>query len=110
MDEQTLHGKGPIGIARRAHAAGVPTVALVGGLEIDDALLHEAGFWAALPITTAPMPLETALAHADALVERGGAAFGLSAAIESGVPLGSQNITKSSGRGATCSARLSVPA
>ncbi len=70
MDEQTLHGKGPVGIARRASEYGVPSVALVGGLEIDDALLHDGGIWAALPITTAPMPLETALADADALVER----------------------------------------
>ena len=65
MDTQTIHGKGPIGIARRAQRYGVPTVALVGGLEIDDALLHEAGIWAALPITTAPMPLETALSDAE---------------------------------------------
>ncbi len=70
MDEQTLHGKGPIGIARRAREYGVPTVALVGGLEIDDARLHEGGVWAALPITTAPMSLADALADADALVER----------------------------------------
>ncbi len=69
MDAQTVHGKGPIGVARRAHARGVPTVALVGGLDADDALLHDAGLWAALPIVSAPMPLEAALAQADALVE-----------------------------------------
>ncbi len=70
MDTQTLHGKGPIGIARRAREYGVPSVALVGGLAIDDAQLHDGGIWAALPITTAPMSLERALADADALVER----------------------------------------
>ena len=69
MDAQTIHGKGPIGIARRARERGVPTVALVGGLQVDDALLHETGLWAALPIVSTPMPLEQALANADALVE-----------------------------------------
>lgn len=70
MDLQTIHGKGPIGVARRALARGVPTVALVGGLETDDATLHEAGLWAALPIVDRPMPLDAALAQAEALVER----------------------------------------
>jgi glycerate kinase len=69
MDAQTIHGKGPIGVAQRARQHGVPTVALVGGLEVDETLLHEAGLWAALPIVNAPMPLEKALANADALVE-----------------------------------------
>lgn len=70
MDEQTIHGKGPLGVARRARAFGVPTVAIVGGLRADDALLHEAGMWAVLPIVTQPMPLEDAIANAAALVEQ----------------------------------------
>lgn len=69
MDEQTVHGKGPIGVARRAHERGVRTIAMVGGLQADDALLHEAGLWAVLPIVSAPMSLEQALAEADRLVE-----------------------------------------
>lgn len=70
MDEQTVHGKGPVGVARRAAAHGVPTVALVGGLGADDALLHDADLWAVLPVVTGPMPLEEALADAASLVER----------------------------------------
>ncbi len=70
IDTQTLGGKGPIGLARRAAAAGVPTVALVGGLRADDGLLHAAGIAAALPLVTAPMPLEQALAQAGDLLER----------------------------------------
>ncbi len=69
MDAQTVHGKGPFGVARRAAERGVPTIALVGGLLVDDALLHDAGLWAALPVVNAPMPLEQALANAPALVE-----------------------------------------
>ncbi|MGQ9886858.1 MAG: glycerate kinase [Aggregatilineales bacterium] len=70
MDGQTIHGKGPIGVAQMARQRGVPTVALVGGLDIDDAALHRAGVQAALPIVTGPMPLERALDDAAALLER----------------------------------------
>jgi glycerate kinase len=75
MDEQTVYGKGPIGVARLARSHGVPTVAVVGGLNVDDAVLRAAGIDAALPIVVRPMPLEEALARADELVER--AAFRL---------------------------------
>lgn len=70
MDEQTIHGKGPIGVARQAQQYGVPTVAIVGGLNTDDALLHEAGIQAVLPIVTHPMSLDDALHNAPDLVER----------------------------------------
>ncbi len=70
MDEQTIHGKGPIGVARMAGAQGVPTVALVGGLAVHDAKLHAAGMQTALPITPRPMPLEEALADAPQQLER----------------------------------------
>ncbi len=70
MDEQTVHGKGPIGVARLACESGVPTVALVGGLNAADTLLHEAGIQAVLPIVTGPMSLAEALERADELVER----------------------------------------
>lgn len=70
MDAQTIAGKGPLGIARLARERGVPTVALVGGLGVDDAVLHEAGFQAILPIITHPMELQEALLHAETLLER----------------------------------------
>lgn len=69
MDSQTLSGKGPISAARRAKQLGAPTVALVGGLQIDDALLHEAGLQAVLPIVPRPMPLDEALQRAAELLE-----------------------------------------
>jgi len=69
MDSQTLSGKGPISAARRAKQLGVPTVALVGGLQIDDALLHKAGLQAVLPIVPGPMPLDEALQQAAELLE-----------------------------------------
>ena len=70
IDAQTLDGKGPLGVAKLAAAQGVPTIALVGGLNIDDALLHEAGVNAAFSIVDKPMSLEAALADAEALLRR----------------------------------------
>lgn len=70
MDSQTVQGKGPIGVARRAKTAGVPTVAIVGSLNTDDQLLHEAGIHAVLPIIPRPMSLDEALRDAAQLVEQ----------------------------------------
>lgn len=70
LDSQSVRGKTPLGIARRSGAAGVPVVAIVGGLALDDAELHAAGIQAALPIVTEPMLLAEALKHAEALIER----------------------------------------
>ncbi len=70
IDAQTIQGKGPIGVARQAQAAGVPVVAIVGGLEAPDDLFHEAGVNAVLPIVTRPMALAEALEHAGELVTR----------------------------------------
>ncbi len=70
MDAQTIYGKGPIGMARRAQQHGVPTVALVGGLDTPDSDLHEAGIQAVLPIVTKPMSLDEAIENAPHLLER----------------------------------------
>lgn len=70
LDAQTVGGKGPIGVARRARQRGVRTVALVGSLEADDALLHDEGIWATLSIVPAPIRLDEAIAHAPELLER----------------------------------------
>lgn len=70
MDEQTIHGKGPIGVAQRAHRLGVPTVALVGGLAVDDVILHQAGLHAVLPIVNAPMTLADAIDQVEQLIEQ----------------------------------------
>jgi glycerate 2-kinase len=48
----------------------VPTIAIVGGLNVRDDVLHDAGLQAALPIVTGPMSLDEAIEHAAELVER----------------------------------------
>jgi len=70
MDTQTIDGKGPIGVARLAREHGVPTIALVGGLNVDDTILHEAGIQAVFSVVDKPMELQTALSNAEDLVRR----------------------------------------
>jgi glycerate 2-kinase len=69
MDEQTLYGKGAIGLARLAKERGIPVIALVGGLNVGDSILHEAGVTAAFSIVDKPMALEKAIANAEGLLE-----------------------------------------
>ena len=68
LDGQTLGGKAPLGVARRAAAYDVPTIALVGGLQGDPAALVAHGL-IPFPILPAPMSLEQAVRDADALIE-----------------------------------------
>lgn len=70
IDAQTLEGKGPLGVAKLAAEYGLPTIAIVGGLNIDDRALHEAGLQAAFSIVDKPMSLEAALADAQDLTRR----------------------------------------
>lgn len=70
IDAQTLGGKGPLGVAQLAAERGVPTIAIVGGLNIDDAELHAAGVQAAFSIVDKPMPLQAALDDAADLTRR----------------------------------------
>ncbi len=73
IDAQTLGGKGPLGVAKLAREYGVPTIALVGGLDLRDEeerLLHAAGLQAAFSIVEKPMPLEDALENAADLLRR----------------------------------------
>ena len=59
-DRQTLMGKVPAGILRRAVSADIPVLLLSGGVEDTDAL-NEAGFLAVFPTTPFPIPLEKAM-------------------------------------------------
>lgn len=70
MDEQTIDGKGPIGVARLAKEHGVPTIAFVGGLNVHDTILHQAGIQAVFPIVDKPISLQDALDNAEDLVMR----------------------------------------
>ena len=64
-DAQTARGKVVAGVAAACEAAGVPCVAVVGGMSADAAQLP--GLSAAVPTAIDAMPLEEALARAEEL-------------------------------------------
>ncbi|AVO51781.1 glycerate kinase [Ectopseudomonas mendocina] len=66
MDEQTLHGKTPMGVARVARAAGAPVIALAGSLGENYQALYDAGIEAAFSLAPGPLSLEQAMAGAAA--------------------------------------------
>ncbi|MCE8014841.1 glycerate kinase [Halomonas sp. MCCC 1A17488] len=71
LDGQSLSGKTPIGIARRARDAGVPVVVLAGSLGEGWQLAYREGVTAALALADGPMALEEALARcAELLADR----------------------------------------
>lgn len=61
MDGQSAAGKAPVGVARRAHAAGVPAVAVVGGRAANLDAVYAAGIDMVLPVCIRPMSLAEAL-------------------------------------------------
>ena len=72
IDAQTAFGKTALGVARLARAAGVPCVAVGGGVEPEgEAALWEVGA-IAIGVTEKPVSLEDALAAGVAPIERCG--------------------------------------
>lgn len=69
LDSQSLEGKGPYGVGRRAAARNIPAICVTGGFPIG--LERQTGdvFHSVFAIPTGPMSLETAKEHASELVE-----------------------------------------
>ena len=61
IDEQTLQGKGPYGVARRAKLMGIPVIALAGSIPKETNKNLEKYFDVLLPIGNEPSDLQTAL-------------------------------------------------
>ncbi len=70
LDEQSLHGKAPVGVARAARAAGIPVVALAGRVAVDEAQLHGAGIDCAYALTDIEPDVPTCIEQAGPLLER----------------------------------------
>lgn len=76
LDEQSLAGKTPIGVARVAATAGVPVIAVCGRTTLDQQTLHDLGIREVHPLTgLAPTPVESIL-RAAALLEQLGCTIG----------------------------------
>jgi glycerate kinase len=73
LDEQSLQGKAPIGVARAAARAGVPVVAVAGRSLLDDDDLRRSGIRAAYPLSALEADERRSMTDAAGLLERVGA-------------------------------------
>jgi glycerate 2-kinase len=70
LDEQTLHGKAPAGIAAAAATAGVPVVTVSGRVALADDELHSAGIQQAYALTQLEPDIERCIRDAGPLLEQ----------------------------------------
>lgn len=70
LDEQTLHGKAPAGVAAAAGRAGVPVVAVCGVNRLDPARMRAAGIEAAYTLADVEPDLQRCLTDGIPLLER----------------------------------------
>ncbi|MER8061212.1 MULTISPECIES: glycerate kinase [unclassified Streptomyces] len=70
LDEQTLHGKAPAGVAAAARAAGKEAVAVCGRLALEEAALRSAGISRAYPLTSVEPDVSRCVTDAGPLLER----------------------------------------
>ena len=72
IDSQTAFGKTALGVARRAQAAGVPCIAVGGGVEPEGIAALAAVGAVAVPVAERPQSVEEAMAAGTAPLERCG--------------------------------------
>lgn len=72
IDAQTGFGKTALGVAKRAAAAGVPCIAVGGGVEIEGIAALAAVGAVAVPVVERPQSVEAAMAAGVAPIERAG--------------------------------------
>ncbi|MGX1225587.1 glycerate kinase [Streptomyces ambofaciens] len=70
LDEQTLHGKAPAGVAAAARAAGKEVVAVCGRLALPAETLGRAGIRRAYPLTDVEPDIAKCIAEAGPILER----------------------------------------
>ena len=77
LDEQSLLGKTPMGVARAAARAGVPVVAVCGRTTLTPAQQKESGFRQVYPLTSLEAKVEICIAEAGPLLEQLGKNIGV---------------------------------
>ncbi|MBD7995528.1 glycerate kinase [Arthrobacter sp. Sa2CUA1] len=75
LDEQSLLGKTPLGVARAAAAAGVPAIAVCGRSTLHDQQVRAAGFDRAYALTDLEPDTDKCMAGAGPLLEQVGSAI-----------------------------------
>ncbi|MBT2593789.1 glycerate kinase [Arthrobacter sp. ISL-72] len=76
LDEQSLLGKTPMGVARAAARAGVPVVAVCGRTTLTPEQQKESGFRQVYPLTSLESKVEICIAEAGPLLEQLGKNIG----------------------------------
>ncbi|WP_141748114.1 glycerate kinase, partial [Brachybacterium sp. HMSC06H03] len=76
LDVQTLQGKGPAEVARRAAAAGLPVLAVAGAVTLEPAELASAGIDEAFDLVSRAADVPDAIARGEALLEEVGREMG----------------------------------
>lgn len=76
LDSQTLGGKGPMGVAQRAKAKGIPVIGLAGKLPLQPEELLMQAFDVLLAIGNEPASLPQAMADTEANLQRTACAVG----------------------------------
>jgi glycerate kinase len=84
IDEQTLQGKGPYGVALRAKSKNVPVIALAGSVPLDNDDQLRQHFNTSIPIGNEPAELTTALNNTTKNLIRAAKSVGDLLAIKSG--------------------------
>ncbi len=69
IDSQTIHGKTPIGVARKAKKHSLPVIGISGCLTNDCGVVHEHGIDAVFAVVNSSVSLETALKEAAVNIE-----------------------------------------
>ncbi|MEV7134034.1 glycerate kinase [Arthrobacter sp. NPDC093128] len=77
LDEQSLLGKTPMGVARAAARAGVPVVAVCGRTTLTPAQQKDSGFRQVYPLTSLEAKVEICIAEAGPLLEQLGKNIGM---------------------------------
>ncbi|WP_288026586.1 glycerate kinase, partial [Arthrobacter sp.] len=77
LDEQSLFGKAPMGVASAARTAGVNVIAVCGRTTLDEAALGGAGFARTFALTDLEPDVSRCMIHAGQLLERIGATIGM---------------------------------
>jgi glycerate kinase len=73
LDDQSLAGKAPIGVARAAARSGMPVVAIAGRLQLRPPQLRQAGIAAAYALTDLEPDLNRSIMNASVLLQQVGA-------------------------------------
>jgi len=76
LDEQSLLGKTPMGVARAAALAGVPVVAVCGRTTLTPQQQKDSGFRQVYPLTSLEAKVEICIAEAAPLLEQLGKHIG----------------------------------